>query len=160
MEFCVPGISRESWGTSVRLRLGRYERMSVEQQPLWVEEAAVRPRLADPIRTAAVRAVIIVAATLMQAMVAFLCTVAGSWLAFPMVMSSVGSTVLATWGVLDVWVTRQVWNQRNGVVSMPSSTARRLRRERRRSRRTARAAERAGARIPRGRGGDQRLSEV
>ncbi|MEU3370286.1 hypothetical protein ACFYM2_14425 [Streptomyces sp. NPDC006711] len=120
--------------------------MSVEQRPLWVEEPAERPRLPDPVRTAAVRAVIIVAATLMQAMVAFLSTLAGSWLAFPMVISSVGSTVLATWGVLDVWVTRQVWNQRNGVVSMPNSTARKLRRERRRARRAARTAG-SGARI-------------
>ena len=65
------------------------------------------------------RAVLIIAVTLIQAMVAFLCTLAGSWLAFPMVLSSVASTVVATWGALDVWVTRQVWNQRNGVVSTP-----------------------------------------
>ena len=75
-------------------------------------------------------------------MVAFLCTLAGSWLAFPMVLSSVASTVVATWSVLDVWVTRQVWNQRNGVVSVPSSTARRMRRERR----TARRRQGTGAR--------------
>ncbi|MFD5495942.1 hypothetical protein ACFWH4_24310, partial [Streptomyces sp. NPDC127091] len=93
-------------------------------RPLWVEEPARRRRLPDPVRTAAVRAVLIVALTLIQAMVALLCTLAGSWLAFPMVISSVVSTILATWGVLDVWVTRQVWNQRNGVVSSPSSTAR------------------------------------
>ncbi|QKW10600.1 hypothetical protein HUT18_02550 [Streptomyces sp. NA04227] len=98
----------------------------------------------DAVRGAAVRAVMIVALTLVQAVIAFFCTVAGSWLAFPMVLSSVGSTVVATWGVLDVWVTRQVWNQRNGVVSEPSSTARRLRRERRRARRETRAPERAG----------------
>ncbi|MFI6053713.1 hypothetical protein ACIBCO_26950 [Streptomyces violascens] len=140
-------------------RVGRKEGMSVEQQPLWVEEPAVRPRLPDPVRIAAVRAVIIVAATLIQAMVAFLCTLAGSWLAFPMVLSSVGSTVLATWGVLDVWVTRQVWNQRNGVVSMPSSTARKLRKERRRARRAARTAERA-ARIRSADGSGQRLSRA
>ncbi|MEU9100099.1 hypothetical protein [Streptomyces sp. NPDC048361] len=121
-------------------RVGRNAGMSVEQQPLWVEEPAVRPRLPDPVRTAAVRAVIIVAATLMQAVIAVLSTLADSWLAFPMVISSVGSTVLATWGVLDVWVTRQVWNQRNGVVSVPSSTARKLRRERRRARRAAQTA--------------------
>lgn len=133
--------------------------MSVEQQPLWVEEPAVRPRLPDPVRIAAVRAVIIVAATLIQAMVAVLCTLAGAWLAFPMVLSSVGSTVLATWGVLDVWVTRQVWNQRNGVVSMPSSTARNLRKERRRARRAARTAERA-ARIRSADGSGQRLSRA
>ncbi|MFE4861622.1 hypothetical protein [Streptomyces sp. NPDC056670] len=140
-------------------RVGRNEGMSVEQQPLWVEEPAVRPRLPDPVRTAAVRAVIIVAATLMQAMIAFLSTLAGSWLAFPMVLSTVGSTVLATWGVLDVWITRQVWNQRNGVVSIPSSTARKLRKERRRARRAARAGER-GARIRSTDGSRQRLSRA
>ncbi|MFF3698439.1 hypothetical protein [Streptomyces sp. NPDC002221] len=140
-------------------RVGRNEGMSVEQQPLWVEEPAVRPRLPDPVRTAAVRAVIIVAATLMQAMVAFLSALAGSWLAFPMVLSSVGSTVLATWGVLDVWITRQVWNQRNGVVSIPSSTARKLRKERRRARRAARAGER-DARIRSADGSGQRLSRA
>jgi hypothetical protein len=103
----------------------------------------------DPVRTAAVRAVIIIAVTLIQAMVAFFCTMAGSWLAFPMVISSIVSTVVATWGALDVWVTRQVWNQRYGVVSDPSSTARALRRERRRARRQARADERAQERIRR-----------
>lgn len=115
-----------------------------ELPPLWVEEPAVRPRLPDPIRDAAVRSVLIVACTLIQAVIAFLCTMAGSWLAFPMVLSSVASTVVATWAVLDVWVTRQVWNQRNGVVSVPSSTARERRRERRRVRQAARSAERPG----------------
>jgi hypothetical protein len=116
---------------------------------LWVEEPAVRYRMPDPVRTAAVRAVIITSLTLIQAMIAFLGTVSTSWLAFPMVLSSVASTVVATWSVLDVWVTRQVWNQRNGVVSVPSSTARQLRRERRRARRTARGAEHAGERVRR-----------
>ncbi|WP_063856797.1 hypothetical protein [Streptomyces cyaneogriseus] len=124
---------------------------------LWVEEPARRRRLPDPVRTAAVRAVLVVAVTLIQAMVAFLSTLAGSWLAFPMVLSSVASTVAATWAVLDVWVTRQVWNQRHGVVSTPSSTARALRRERRRARRQARAEERAQERIRR-RGGAGQLS--
>ncbi|MEV6754568.1 hypothetical protein [Streptomyces sp. NPDC051214] len=128
-----------------------------ERRELWVEEPARRRRLPDPVRTAAVRAVIIVALTLMQAMTAFLCTMAGSWLSFPMVLSSVASTVVATWGVLDVWVTRQVWNQRNGVVSVPSSTARQLRRERRRARRQARTAARSEERIRR-RGGAGQLS--
>ncbi|MET9484081.1 hypothetical protein [Streptomyces sp. NPDC006638] len=124
---------------------------------LWVEEPALRYRMPDPVRRAAVRAVIIAAVTLIQAMIAFLGTLSASWLAFPMVISSVASTVVATWSVLDVWVTRQVWNQRNGVVSVPSSTARQLRRERRRARRTARSsardAERAGVRIERPRDG-------
>jgi hypothetical protein len=106
-----------------------------------------RRRLPDPVRSAAVRAVLIAAVTLVQAMTAFLCTLAGSWLAFPMVLSSVISTVVATWGVLDVWITRQVWNQRHGVVSTPSSSARRLRRERRRARREARSGHRAPDRI-------------
>ncbi|WP_326664430.1 hypothetical protein [Streptomyces sp. NBC_00385] len=119
------------------------------RQPLWVEEPATRRRMPDPVRRAAVRAVIITSLTLIQAMVAFLASLTGSWLAFPMVLSSVGSTVVATWSVLDVWVTRQVWNQRNGVVSVPSSSARRLRRERRRARRAARTAQRDAARIRR-----------
>ncbi|KUL32877.1 hypothetical protein [Streptomyces regalis] len=126
-------------------------------RPLWVEEPARRRRIPDPVRTASVRAVLIIAVTLIQAMVAFLCTLAGSWLAFPMLISSVVSTVVATWGALDVWVTRQVWNQRNGVVSTPSSTARALRRERRRARRQTREAERAQERI-RHRGGAGQLS--
>ncbi|MEV8319658.1 hypothetical protein AB0Q95_36420 [Streptomyces sp. NPDC059900] len=125
------------------------EQSGGERRELWVEEPARRRRLPDPVRTAAVRAVLIVALTLIQAMTAFLCTLAGSWLSFPMVLSSVASTVAATWGVLDVWVTRQVWNQRNGVVSVPSSTARQLRRERRRARRQARAAGRSEDRIRR-----------
>ncbi|GGX33609.1 hypothetical protein GCM10010297_63870 [Streptomyces malachitofuscus] len=132
-------------------------RGQVRYRPLWIEEPARRRRLPDPVRTAAVRAVIVVAVTLIQAMVAFLCTLAGSWPAFPMVISSVVSTILATWAALDVWVTRQVWNQRHGVVSMPSSTARALRRERRRARRQERSAQRAQARIGR-RGGAGQLS--
>ncbi|WP_030321666.1 hypothetical protein [Streptomyces sp. NRRL B-3229] len=127
-------------------------------RPLWVEEPARRRRLPDPVRTSAVRAGLIIAVTLLQAMVAFLCTMAGSWLALPMVISSVASTVVATWSALDVWVTRQVWNQRNGVVSTPSSTARALRRERRKTRRQARLAERTQARVRRHGGSKARLS--
>jgi hypothetical protein len=83
-----------------------------------------KPRLPDPVRSAAVRAVLIAALTLVQVMIALLCSLAGVWLAFPMVLTSVASTVVATWGVLDVWVTRQMWRQRHGVVSVPSSVAR------------------------------------
>ncbi|MFJ3931774.1 MULTISPECIES: hypothetical protein [unclassified Streptomyces] len=109
-----------------------------EQRPLWVEEPSGRRRMADPVRTAAVRAVIVVSLTLIQAMMAFLFSLTDSWLAFPTVLTSVAGTVVATWAVLDVWVTRQVWKQRHGVVSVPSSTARRMRRERRRAERAAR----------------------
>ncbi|MCX4552345.1 hypothetical protein OG204_05075 [Streptomyces sp. NBC_01387] len=123
------------------------EEGEVPVRPLWVEEPAVRPRMPDPVRSSAVRAVLIVSVTLIQAVTAFLSTVTDSWLAFPMVLSSVASTVVATWAVLDVWITRQVWNQRHGVTSVPSSTARRLRRERRRERRAARRQERDAERI-------------
>lgn len=126
-------------------------------RPLWIDEPARKRRLPDPVRTSAVRAVLIISVTLTQAVVAFLCTVTGSWLAFPMVLSSVAGTVVATWAALDVWVTRQVWNQRHGVVSEPSSTARALRRERRKARRHARVSARAQERIRR-RGGAGRLS--
>ncbi|MFF3324066.1 hypothetical protein [Streptomyces sp. NPDC002889] len=125
---------------------------------LWVEEPVVRWRLPDPVRTAAVRAVIIASLTMIQAMAAFLFTLTASWLAFPMVLSSVASTVVATWAVLDVWVTRQVWHQRHGVVSVPSSTARQLRRERPRAQRAARAAAREDSGIRRK--GTGRLSQA
>lgn len=135
------------------------DRPEIPRPPLWVDEPATRRRMPDPVRTAAVRAVLIMSLTLTQAMVAFLASLTGSWLAFPMVLSSVGSTVVATWSVLDVWVTRQVWNQRNGVVSVPSSSARRLRRERRRARWAERTAERDAARIRR-RDAGRRLSRA
>jgi hypothetical protein len=83
-----------------------------------------RSRLPDPIRSAAVRALVIVAVTLVELMIAVLCSLAEVWLAFPTVLATVASTVVATWAVLDVWVTRQVWRQRHGVLSEPSSAAR------------------------------------
>jgi hypothetical protein len=150
---------RENAGVANAERASLDAHGAARGKPLWVEEPARRPRMPDPVRTSAVRAVLIVALTLIQAVVAFLCTLAGSWLAFPMVLSSVASTVVATWGVLDVWVTRQVWNQRHGVMSTPSSTARRLRRERRRARRQARAVARDQERIRR-RGGRGQLSHT
>ncbi|MFZ3468961.1 MULTISPECIES: hypothetical protein [unclassified Streptomyces] len=70
------------------------------------------------------RAVLIVAVTLTDATIAFFLTITGSWLAFPLVLTGIGGTVVATWAVLDVLITRQMWNQRYGVVSEPSSTAR------------------------------------
>ncbi|WP_256107471.1 hypothetical protein [Streptomyces sp. ODS05-4] len=105
--------------------------METARRELWVEEPVGRRRMPDPVRTAAVRAVLVTALTLGLATVAFFCSVTGSWLAFPMVLGSIAGTIVATWAVLDVWVTRQVWNQRHGVVSAPNSTARALRRERR-----------------------------
>ncbi|MFC5148734.1 hypothetical protein [Streptomyces aureoversilis] len=99
--------------------------------PLWVEQPAHRRRMPDPVRTAAVRAVLFVAVTLVQAMVAALFAIAGSWLALPALLCTLASVVATTWAVLDVWVTRQVWRQRHGVVSVPSSSARAGRRARR-----------------------------
>ncbi|GGY03146.1 hypothetical protein [Streptomyces hiroshimensis] len=99
--------------------------------PLWVEGPARRRRMPDPVRTAAVRAVLFVAVTLVQAMVAALFAFAGSWLALPALLCTLASVVATTWAVLDVWVTRQVWRQRHGVVSVPSSSARAGRRARR-----------------------------
>ncbi|WP_251054590.1 hypothetical protein [Streptomyces sp. ISL-66] len=116
---------------------------------LWVDQAAHRRRMPDPVRTSAVRAVLIVAVTLTVATIAFFLTITGSWLAFPMALCAIGGTVVATWGVLDVLITRQTWNQRYGVVSEPSSTARGRRRERRRARRDAAAAARSTPPVPR-----------
>ncbi|MEU9147727.1 hypothetical protein [Streptomyces sp. NPDC048349] len=121
-----------------------------DRRGLWVEEPARRRRMPDPVRASAVRAVLIVALTLIQATVSFFLTLTGSWLAFPMALGAVAGIVVATWGVLDVWITRQMWNQRYGVVSEPSSTARRLRREERRAARAARGERKAApVRIPR-----------
>lgn len=119
-------------------RPGTRSEPSPRQRALWIEEPARRRRMPDPVRESAVRAVLVIAVTMLLAMVAFFCTMAGTWSALPLVVIAIASTVAATWAVLDVWVTRQVWNQRNGVVSAPSSTAR----ARRRERRVARAVER------------------
>ncbi|MGV9316072.1 hypothetical protein ACWDR0_28375 [Streptomyces sp. NPDC003691] len=155
------------WGVTGTMDTGERRATAAraeEERPvprqLWVDEPVPRARMADPVRRAAVRAVLIVSLTLIQAMVALLCTLAESWLAFPMVVSSVASTVVATWSVLDVWVTRQVWKQRYGVVSTPSSSARAARRERRRARRAARTAARAEARTARRESGSRRVAEA
>ncbi|MFE4259004.1 hypothetical protein [Streptomyces sp. NPDC056883] len=118
---------------------------------LWVDQPAGRRRMPDPVRTSAVRAVLIVAVTLTDATIAFFLTVTGSWLALPLSLCGIAGVVVATWGVLDVMITRQAWNQRYGVLSEPSSTARGRRRERRRARREARSAPPLPPRAP-GRG--------
>lgn len=79
----------------------------------------------DPVRTAAVRAVLIIAVTLVQLLVVVLYALAGSPLVFPLLLALLASSVVATWAVLDIWITRQTWRQRHGVVSLPSSAARR-----------------------------------
>ncbi|MGW1766695.1 hypothetical protein ACWCQL_21815 [Streptomyces sp. NPDC002073] len=140
-----PGPGRRGPGAQPgRAHPGREPDARPGREPLWVEEPVGLRRMADPVRNAAVRAVLLVAVTLIQSSVTFFLAVTESWLAFPMVLGSVAATMVSTWGVLDVWVTRQMWNQRYGVVSEPSSTARRLRRERRRARRAARVRERGG----------------
>jgi hypothetical protein len=113
---------------------------SGKRRPLWTEEPVGRPRLPDPVRASAVRAGLLVSLTVMEAMIAILGTLARTWLAAPALLCTVVSTVVATWAVLDVWITQQMWRQRNGVVSSPSSAARALRRERRQVRRAGRAA--------------------
>lgn len=109
------------------------------RRSLWTEDPVGTPRMPDPVRNAAVRAVLIVSVTMIGATVAMLGAAGASWVAAPALLFTIASTVVATWSVLDVWVTRQVWNQRNGVVSSPSSAARALRRERRREHRAAQA---------------------
>lgn len=115
---------------------------------LWVEEPAGTPRLPDPVRAAAVRALLIAAVTLVEAVISTLAVLASSWFAAPAILVTVMSTVVATWGAVDVWITHQVWRQRYGVVSSPSSAARARRRERRSARRAARARSRNRGGIP------------
>lgn len=124
--------------------------MKFEGQSMWEEEPVGTARLPDPVRAAAVRAVLIVAVVLVEAVIATLLAAGHSWLSAPTTLLTVLTSVVATWAVLDVWVTRQVWNQRNGVLSSPSSVARAARRERRRARRGARPALRDGGRDGRG----------
>ncbi|SEO51436.1 hypothetical protein [Actinacidiphila rubida] len=130
--------------------------MEFERRTMWEYEPVATPRMPDPVRAAAVRALLCTALALVEAVVDVLLALGHSWLSAPLLLFTVFTCVVASWSVLDVWVTRQVWNQRNGVVSSPSSAARALRRERRRRRRAARRADRepAGgrARIPRAHG--------
>ncbi|WP_433894075.1 hypothetical protein [Streptomyces sp. CA-111067] len=116
--------------------------MEFERDTVWEQETVPTPRMPDPVRAAAVRAVLIVSVALIEAVIAALMAAGHSLLSAPMMLFTILTSVVATWSVLDVWVTRQVWNQRNGVVSSPSSAARALRRERRRARRAARTAAR------------------
>lgn len=113
------------------------ERETADQDRLWRSDPVGTPRLPDPVRSAAVRAGLIASFTLIESIVALLGVVSGTWVAVPAVLCTVLSTVGATWAAVDVWVTRQVWNQRHGVISTPSSAARAPRRERRRERRSA-----------------------
>jgi hypothetical protein len=119
--------------------------MEFERESVWVEEPVGTRRLPDPVRSAAVRAVLVGALALVSAIVELLLAAGQSWLSAPMMVFTVVAWVVATWAVLDVWITRQVWNQRGGVVSQPSSAARDLRRERRVARRAGRAAARERA---------------
>jgi hypothetical protein len=111
--------------------------MEFDRQSVWEQDPVGTPRMPDPVRAAAVRAVLLVSVALIEAMMALVFAVGHSWLSAPMLLFTVLTGVVATWSVLDVWVTRQVWNQRNGVVSSPSSAARALGRERRKGRRRA-----------------------
>jgi hypothetical protein len=123
--------------------------MDFQRRTVWVEETVERPRMADPVRAAAVRAGLAAAFALLQAVTDVVLAAGHSWLSAPLLLTTVLTSVIATWAVLDVWVTRQVWNQRNGVVSSPSSAARALRQERRRARRAASQAEAQRAAVAR-----------
>ncbi|MEE1943160.1 hypothetical protein V1L54_27790 [Streptomyces sp. TRM 70361] len=117
------GLSRADWGPGGfdQFRSDRVEDPVYGDGGDYVDAGSGLP---GPVRAAAVRAVILVAVTLVLVMVAVLCSLAQVWLALPMVLVAVAGTVVTTWGVLDVWVTRQMWVQRHGVVSTPSSVAR------------------------------------
>jgi transposase len=96
-------------------------------RPLWTEDPVGRRRMPDLVRASAVRAGLLVSLTTIEAMIAVLGTLADTWLAAPALLCTVVSTVVTTWAVLDVWITWQVWNQRNGVVCVPSGAARAVR---------------------------------
>jgi hypothetical protein len=120
--------------------------MEFERRQVWEEQPVPTPRMPDPVRAAAVRAVLIGAVALVETLVSLLLAAGQSWLSAPMTLLTVVTSVVAAWAVLDVWVTRQVWNQRNGVLSSPSSAARAQRRERRGARREPRPVSRTRVR--------------
>lgn len=91
---------------------------------LWVEAPGGRRRLPDPVRDAAVRAGLAVALTLFFVTVAVIGLMGGTWLAVPAFLVTVVSTVLSTWAVLDVWVTRQVYLQQHEPAARPGESAR------------------------------------
>lgn len=123
------GLNSDDWGPGGfdQFRSDRFEDVAYEEGGDCVDALGAlggASGVPDPVRAAAVRAVILVAVTLVLVMIAVLCSLARVWLALPMVLVAVAGTVITTWGVLDVWVTRQMWTQRNGVVSTPGSVAR------------------------------------
>ncbi|MDI5966700.1 hypothetical protein POF50_022630 [Streptomyces sp. SL13] len=115
------------------------------ERPLWRDVPRGRRRLPDPVRGSAVRAGLIASVTLVVAMVALMAVVAGTWFAGPAVLTAIVATVVTTWAMVDVLVTRQTWAQRAGVVSSPSSAVRESRRQRRRAAREAERADLHGA---------------
>jgi hypothetical protein len=137
----APGIRGEAIRMSIRAQQNTGRGRT---RQLWVEEPARRPRMADPVRAAAVRAVLLVSFTLIIAMVAVLGTLGRSWVAAPALLAALVAVVVSTWAVVDVWITRQVWMQRNGVVSVPSSAARAHRTGRHREGHEVTAADDAG----------------
>ncbi|MGW2354467.1 hypothetical protein ACWCWB_37745, partial [Actinacidiphila glaucinigra] len=65
------------------------------RRPLWVEEPVGRPRMPDPVRRAAVRAVLVVSFTLIAAVIAMLGAAGESWLAAPAMLTAIAFTVVA-----------------------------------------------------------------
>ncbi|MCD0483712.1 LMBR1 domain-containing protein [Streptacidiphilus sp. ASG 303] len=75
-------------------------------------EGAVRRRLPDEVRSAAVRAWMAFSFTLFCLMVTVLAALGHTWLFLPSLLVTAASVLASTWGLLDVWIARQVAAQR------------------------------------------------
>ncbi|WP_377272585.1 hypothetical protein [Peterkaempfera sp. SMS 1(5)a] len=74
---------------------------------------ATRRRLPDEVRSAAVRAVVSFAFTLVCLMVTVLASLAGGWILVPVLLVTAVAVLLSVWTALEIWIARQVAAQRD-----------------------------------------------
>ncbi|WP_055588685.1 hypothetical protein [Peterkaempfera griseoplana] len=74
---------------------------------------AQRRRLPDEVRSAAVRAGVSFAFTLVCVMVTVLASLGGTWILVPVLLLTAVSVLFCLWTVLEIWIARQVAAQRD-----------------------------------------------
>jgi hypothetical protein len=85
-----------------------------------------RRRLPDEVRSAAVRAGLAFAFTLVCVMVTILSSLARSWMFLPAVVMTALGVFTSTWCLLEIWIARQIAAQRtwgSGTAIAPSNAA-------------------------------------
>lgn len=76
-------------------------------------QGAVRRRLPDEVRTAAVRAGLSFAFTFVCLMVTILASLADTWMLVPALLVTAVAVLVSTWSLLEIWIARQVAAQRD-----------------------------------------------